>query len=513
MTDRAGEYPFPAVPVPLRHVIALFAVVVVFIAYRSSGTVIDEGGLFLLLSIAVLGSAWFAGTGSAIAVTVFGAILGYVLAEQAASRAVQTHLALFVGQGLLLTALVAELRRAREQAEHQAGAAEAARQDIEAASRMKDEFLGTISHELRTPLNAVLGWLHLIRTGKLDTPTQARGFESIERNVRLQAQLTADLLDVSKALTGRLSIDLRPVSLSSVVSEAAAQVWTAAKAKDLSLQVSNSDRPVVVRGDPNRLRQVVWHLLANAIKFTPRGGSIDVAVESNEHACVIVRDSGPGIASDFLPRVFDRFTQADSSTTRMAGGLGVGLSLARELVERHGGEIRASNRDGGSGAVFTVQLPLHGADQDAPGAVPAPALPTISSPPLNGIRVLLLDRDQDARDLLSVALEQRGASVRSAGTVDQALEMLESWRPDVLVSDALSPERDAYSLVGKVQSLEADRGGRIPALALTSMSRTDEDMRRLLSDVKLDLPKPVEPAILTAEIARLVGRERRRARR
>ena len=512
MAHGTGGYPFPSIPLAVRRIIAVVMVVIVFVAYQSSGTVIDDGGLFLLLGIAVLGSAWFAGTGTALAVTVVGAVLGSFVSGRVMDVAVQTHLALFVGQGILLTALVAELRRARQQAEHEAGVAEAARAEIEAASRMKDEFLGTISHELRTPLNAVLGWLHLIRTGKLDEGTEARGFESIERNVRLQAQLTADLLDVSKALTGRLRIDLRPVSLTSVISEAVAQVTTAATAKDVMLRVSSSDQPLIVRGDPNRLRQVIWHLLANAIKFTPRGGAIDVLVESDGVATIRVRDTGPGIDRDFLPHIFERFTQADSSPTRMIGGLGVGLSLVRELVERHGGEIRAANRDGG-GAEFIVQLPLHGADQAQRPALPAAAVPNVSSPPLNGIRVLILDRDEDVRELLRVVLEQRGASVRVAATVDEALEMLESWRPDVLVSDALSPERDAYALVGKVQSLEADRGGRIPALALTSMSRTDDEMRRLLAEVKRDLPKPVEPAILTAEIARLTGRERRRAQR
>jgi CheY-like chemotaxis protein len=235
-------------------------------------------------------------------------------------------------------------------------------------------------------------------------------------------------------------------------------------------------------------------------------------VETNDHVCVTVRDSGPGIAPEFLPRIFDRFTQADSSPTRAAGGLGVGLSLVRELVERHGGEIRATNAPEG-GAMFTIHLPIHHADQTARAAKPAAAVPTVASPPLTGVRVLLLDRDKDARDVLSVALEQRGARVQAALSVAQALEMLESWRPDVLVSDAPDPGRDGYLLVGKVQSLETERGGRIPAVALTSMSSTDAEMRRLLSDVTLDLPKPVEPAILSAEIARLAGRERRQARR
>lgn len=508
----SSEYPFPGVARAVRPFIALAVVAIIFLAYQSPVSVIDEGSLFLLLSIAVLGTAWFAGTGSALAVTVVGAVAGSFLARPQLSPAVEMHLALFVGHGLLLTALVSELRQAREKAVYEAGVAQAARMESEAANRMKDEFLGTISHELRTPLNAVLGWVHLIRTGKLDEATEARGFECIERNVRQQAQLTADLLDVSSALTGRLTMEMRPVSLMSVVAEATAQVKTAAAAKDVRLEVAGPDTPVIVRGDANRLRQVIWHLLANAIKFTPRSGSIELTVETNDHVCVTVRDSGPGIAADFLPRVFDRFSQADSSPTRSAGGLGVGLALVRELVERHGGEIRAGNAEHG-GAMFTIHLPLHHSDQTARPAVPAPAVPTLASAPLNGVRVLLLDRDTDARDVLGLALEQRGAWVQVAISIAQALEMLESWRPDVLVSDALTPGGNGYQLVGKVQSLESDRGGRIPAVALTSMNGTDEEMRRRLRDVTLDLPKPVEPATLTAEIARLTGRERRHARR
>jgi CheY-like chemotaxis protein len=281
----------------------------------------------------------------------------------------------------------------------------------------------------------------------------------------------------------------------------------------VTLRVSTGEKPLVVRGDANRLRQIVWHLLANAIKFTPRGGTIEVDVEANDVACIHVRDNGPGINPEFLPRIFDRFTQADSSPTRSAGGLGVGLSLVRELVERHGGTIKASNRADRQGAELSVGLPLHAVDQLGWREQPAPALANGGAPQLNGLRVLLLDRDEDTRELLGVVLRQRGASVQMVGSVDDALEMLESWRPDVLVTDALTPERDAYALFGKVHSLEADRGGRIPALALTSLARADEDMRRMLSDVKRELPKPVEPAVLTEAIARLTGRERRRAER
>jgi len=513
MTRGTGPYPFPTLPGPVRQFVSIAAAVIIFFLARSPTSVLDEGGLFLLLGILVLGSAWFAGTGAALAVTVLGAIFGAISAGSTLSAAVHTHLALFVLQGLLLTALVAELRRARRAAEREARVAHASRLEGEAANRLKDEFLATISHELRTPLNAVLGWVHLIRTGKLDSNTSQRGFASIERNVRLQAQLTSDLLDISKALTGKLRIDSGPVSLRAVVQEAVTSVAAAADAKGVRVNLVAPDVGVVVRGDADRLRQVVWHLLANAIKFTPRGGTVQVSIDANDAASVTVRDNGPGIDPEFLPRIFDRFTQADASPTRSAGGLGVGLSLVREIVERHAGEIHARNDAGDRGAVFTIRLPLHPEDQ----RVRVPPRPAASngggSPPLTGVRVLVLDRDRDGRELLAAVLEQRGAAVRLVESVDEALEVLESWRPDVLVSDALSPDRDAYSLVGKVHSLESDRGGRIPALALTTFSRTNQEMRRLLSDVHCDLPKPVEPAVLTAEIARLTGRERRRARR
>jgi signal transduction histidine kinase/CheY-like chemotaxis protein len=499
------------IPAPVRHVIGLVLVVVVFLGYRRSGTMIDDGGLFLLLGIAVLFNAWFGGTSTALAATVLGAILGATPLNHRHAPAVETHLALFIGLGVLLTALVAELRRARQTAETEARRAHAARLDAESASRMKDEFLGTISHELRTPLNAVIGWLHLIRTGTLDSATERRGFDAIERNVRLQAQLTGDLLDVSKSLTGRLNLDMVPVSFNKIVSEAVSQARTAAIAKQVTLRVAAPERALVVRGDVNRLRQVVWHLLANAIKFTPKGGAIDIDVESNDGASVTVRDSGPGIDPAFLPLVFDRFTQADSSLTRTSGGLGVGLSLVRELVERHGGVISATNRTDGPGAIFVVRLPTRLEDQRDRSVLRPVTLSNVNALALNGIRVLLLDRDKDARALISVVLELRGASVCAAASVDQALDVLESWRPDVLISDRTSPERDVYVLVGKVRSLEADRGGRIPALALTTLARTDERMRRMLSGVQLDLPKPVEPAVLAEEIARLAGREERRA--
>jgi signal transduction histidine kinase len=498
----------------LRYAVALAAVALIYFADHASGGLIDEGSLFLLLGTAVMVGAWFAGTGPALAATVAGALVGAwdTTGTPVEQRAAGTHLAMFVLQGLLLTALVAELRAARRVAEQKARDAHEARRESEAASHMKDEFLATISHELRTPLNAVLGWVHLLRTGKLDHATAGRGLESIDRNVRLQAQLTADLLDVSKALTGTLRIESRRVPITEAAREAIAAVLPAAQAKSVQIETRFPDARLAVMADPARLRQILWHLLANAIKFTPRDGVVGLDVEAiSGQAIVTVYDSGPGIAPQFLPRIFDRFTQEDPSPTRTAGGLGVGLSLVRQLVEMQGGEIVAGNRADRTGAIFTVSFPVHAVESLEPPVDTVPDVTPMSSPPLDGLRVLVLDRDADGRELLRTILQQHGATVRTADTVADALEALEGWRPDALVTDSASPEHDSYALVGKVQWLEADRGGRIPAAALTAYGRTDERVRQMLGAAQRDLPKPVDPSVLTAEIARLTGRERRRA--
>jgi signal transduction histidine kinase len=515
MKGAADAYPFQSLTPFLRFAIALAAVALVFAACWAAGDMIDDGSRFLLLGTAVMACAWFGGTGPALAGTVLGALLGAYEGRHSATVAEPMHLALFVVQGLLLTVVVSELRAARRNAEQQASAAQAARREGEAANRMKDEFLATVSHELRTPLNAVLGWVHLLRTGKLDEATAARGLESIERNARLQAQLTGDLLDVSKALTGQLQLDPHPTALGDAVQQALNAAEAAVRAKDVVLTVSLPDNPVVVLGDQMRLRQIAWHLLANAIKFTPRGGTVALTLEAEGgHARLVVRDSGRGIDPQFLPRIFDRFSQADPSPTRAAGGLGVGLALVRELVELHGGEIEARNAATGPGAIFTAMFPLQPAELLA-RHVPAHAaiVQAVTSAPLDALKVLVLDQDHDGRELLRTVLQQRGATVRTAATIAEALEALESWRPDVLVSDSGSAEHDSYSLIGKIRSLDAERGGRIPAAALTSFGRTDKRLGKLLAEVHRDLPKPVEPAQLAAEVARLAGRERRSAQR
>lgn len=512
MKRAPDAYPFPTLSAPVRFGIGIALISLIFILERAAPSLIDDGSHFILLGTAVGATAWFAGTGPALLATVFASVFGAADARGNHTGAVPMHLALFLVHGLLLTAVVAELRRARRNAEERARDANVARREGEAANRMKDEFLATISHELRTPLNAVLGWVHLLRTGKLDTATASRGLESIDRNVRLQAQLTTDLLDVSKALTGKLRLDSRPSLLDDAVKQALAAATPAAKAKGVHLSLVAAE-PAVVHGDPTRLRQVAWQLIANAIKFTPRGGTIEVATRAEgEEARLTIQDSGQGIDPAFLPKIFDRFTQADSSSTRTAGGLGVGLALVRELVELHGGEIEARNRTDDHGAIFTVKFPLQ-VNETVQRTQSVATVDYQAGPPLDGLRVLVLDEDAEGRELLRTVLQQRGAIVQTVSSVGDALTSLESWRPDILVSDSNSADHDSYSLIGKVQSLEPDRGGRIPAAALTPIARTDERLRHLLADVHRDVPKPVEPAVLTAEIARLTGRERRRAQR
>jgi signal transduction histidine kinase len=518
MRGTPDAYPFRTFPAHLRFAIALAAVAVVFIVDHLSGWPFDEPAKFILLGIAVMATAWFAGTGPALAATVLGGVLGAaeVGSLSALDVDVATHLAMFLIQGLMLTAVISELRAARRASDQQAQAAQAARRESDAANRLKDQFLATVSHELRTPLNAVLGWVHLLRTGKLDRDTSARGLESIERNARLQAQLTGDLLDVSRALTGELQLDSHPTILNDVVQQAVASIQPAARARAVDVHVTLPEMPLVVLGDQTRLRQMIWHLLSNGIKFSPRGGTVQLAVEPrNGEATLTVRDSGNGIDPSFLPRVFDRFSQQDSSSTRPFGGLGVGLALVRELVTLHGGEIDARNRTDVRGAIFTVRLPLQSSELLPPRKEPeTPAAMRMSSQaPLDGLRVLVLDQDLDGRELLRTMLRERGASVQTVASVAEALEWLERWSPDVLVSDATSPAHDSYALVGKVHSLDSARGGRIPALALTTFARSDTHLGQMIAEVQRDVPKPIDPALLTAEIARLAGRERRRAER
>ena len=396
--------------------------------------------------------------------------------------------------------------------------------DAQEVNRLKDEFLATLSHELRTPLTAVLGWTRLLGTGQLDKATERRALETIERNAQAQVQLIDDILDVSRIIRGRLRLNVRPAELMPVIEAAVDSVRPAAEAKGIRLHVVLDPRAGPVSGDPDRLQQVVWNLLTNAVKFTPKDGRVQVLLtRANSHLELTVSDTGQGIEEKFLPFVFDRFRQADPSTTRVHGGLGLGLAIVRHLVELHGGTVTVESPGAGQGTTFRVSLPLlimH-RQEFAPGAgdaasataANASAHPTaggqltLTCPPeLEGLRVLLVEDEPDAREMLVAVLTQCRAEVRAVSNAAHALFELETWQPEVLISDIEMPGEDGYALIRKIRSLAPERGGKIPAAALTAYARAEDRMRALLSGFQLHVPKPVEPAELVAVVASLAGR-------
>ena len=379
-----------------------------------------------------------------------------------------------------------------------------ARAQAEAASRSKDEFLAMLSHELRTPLTAVLGWAVMLRGRQVDDAMRERALAAIERNARAQSQLIEDLLDISRIVSGKLHLDIRPLNLAAVVEAALEAVQPATQAK--GVEVQSDLAPVAVVGDPQRLQQVVWNLLSNAVKFTPAGGRVTVRLRAGpEQATLVVSDTGQGIPGELLPHIFDRFRQADSSTTRRHGGLGLGLALVKHLVELHGGTVRAESAGPGRGATFTVSLPITSAL--GPGGEPEPvrsAAPTGVS--LDGLRVLVVDDHLETLELYASWLRRRGAEVRTAPGAGEALAVFSTWRPDVLVSDIAMPGGDGYALIRKIRSLPPAEGGRIPAVALTAHGGPDDRRQALAAGFQAHVAKPVEPADLELIVAGLAGR-------
>jgi signal transduction histidine kinase/ActR/RegA family two-component response regulator len=386
-----------------------------------------------------------------------------------------------------------------------------ARAQAETANRMKDEFLATVSHELRTPLNAIIGWSHLLRSGRLDQDTATRAMETIDRNAKAQAQLIEDILDVSRVITGKLRLHIEQVDIASVINAAIDSVQLAIDSKELHLEVTLDPSARHTIGDPGRLQQVVWNLLSNAIKFTPSGGRIEVKVERAEGQLQLrVSDSGCGIGSEFLPFIFDRFRQADGTTTRNHGGLGLGLAIVRHLVELHGGSIHADSGGTDQGSTFTITLPL--APQSttyrtkATGPLRAAEITNgrfSSRPSLNDVKVLLVDDDSDTLQVVRVMLDGTKAVIQTAASVSEALEIMEWFRPQVLVSDLAMPGEDGYSLISKIRALEAMNGSGIPAIALTSYVRVEDRARALAAGFNMFVPKPVEPDELITAIANL----------
>ncbi len=390
---------------------------------------------------------------------------------------------------------------------------EESRRKLDDANRAKDEFLATLSHELRTPLNAILGWVRLLRSGTLDPTGARRGPEIIERNTRVLAQLIEDLLDVSRIITGKLRLDIVSVDLVSVVVAAMEAVQAAADAKAIRLEASLDPCLGPVPADPDRLQQVVWNLLTNAIKFTPSGGRVDVGLErADSVARITVSDTGKGIPRELLPFVFDRFRQEETSIGRRHGGLGLGLAIVRHIVELHGGVVRAESPGEGRGASFTVDLPLTaarvGAVAPEPERRPLDGDTIVRPAVLKGLRVLVVDDEADARDLMRIVLRSSGAEVMAAACAEEAFEQVERWHPDILVSDIGLPGDDGYTLIQKLRSLEADRGRSIPALAVTAYARAEDRTRALSSGFQMHVAKPLEPAHLVAAIASLLNKDR-----
>jgi PAS domain S-box-containing protein len=405
-------------------------------------------------------------------------------------------------------------RKNAEEQRLQLAREQVARSEAEAASRAKDEFLATISHELRTPLNAILGWGRMLRKSRLNEENFIRGLDTIERNAKLQAQLIDDLLDVSRIISGKLRLTVMPIDLSPIIESAIDSIRPAADAKGIRLQVLLDSNAGLISGDPDRLQQIVWNLLSNAVKFTEKQGRIQVRLQRiNSHVEITVSDNGRGISPDFLPYVFDRFRQADSSISRMHGGLGLGLAIVRHLVELHGGTVRAQSPGERQGATFTVEMPMliaHGSGRfvEADEANPPEAGQQVGGDPLpslEGLNILVVDDDADARDLLTVILEERRAEVTTVANPTEAYETLEWLKPDVIISDIGMPGEDGYAFIRNVRVKEArERQGWRPAIALTAHAREEDRLRALSAGYQAHVAKPVEPAELVAVIASLV---------
>ena len=396
-------------------------------------------------------------------------------------------------------------QKARTEAEKAAAETERLYRQAEESSRLKEEFLATISHELRTPLSAILGWARMLRLGQLSPENATKALDTIERNARAQAQLVDDLLDVSRIITGKLRMDVRPSDPNSFIDAAVESVRPAAEAKGVRVQKVIDTGLVSIPGDPVRLQQVVWNLLSNAIKFTPRGGRVQIRSERvNSHLEIVVSDTGQGIAPDFLPHVFDRFRQADQKTSRQHGGMGLGLAIVRHLVELHGGTVTASSQGEGQGATFTVMLPISPVYLvDSSGSRVHPAARDLLPPNdctdrLDGLSILVVDDEADTRELLKQGLEYCGAKVQVAGSAAEAVDSLIAAVPDILISDIGMPGIDGYDLIRQIRGLPPDRGGKVAAVALTAYTRVEDRLQALRAGYDMHVPKPVELAELVA---------------
>src|SRR6266536_1004108 len=404
---------------------------------------------------------------------------------------------------------LSELKRAEEERDRLFNRERQARNEAEAANRIKDEFLATLSHELRTPLTSILGWANLLRAAGPGAPMGARGLEAIERSAQNQKQLIDDLLDVSRIITGQLRLDVRQVDLAQVIADAVEVVRPAADAKRIQISCECDPALGPVWGDPGRLQQVVWNLRVNAGKFIQEGGRGMVMLGHFDNRIrVSISDTGPGISPEFLPLVFDRFRQADGTSTRAHGGLGLGLAIVRHLVEAHGGTVAAESPGVGHGAVFSFSLPLPAVRIEAGEVEPANRMlesrrGQAAANSLGGLRVLVVDDDEDARIVISAVLRRSGADVKAFASASEALTTLPQWRPDVLMSDIGMPHEDGYELIHKVRALTDEHGGRVPAAALTAYAREEDRKRAIAEGYQMHVAKPASSADLVAAVAAL----------
>jgi PAS domain S-box-containing protein len=406
---------------------------------------------------------------------------------------------------------ITERKRAEQERERLLDRESAARREAEVASRTKDEFLSTLSHELRTPLNAIIGWAHLLLSRDLGPSETPQAVEAIRRNAQMQARLIEDMLDVSRIITGKLGLDVQRVDPAAVIAGAVETVKPAADAKEIQLEANLDSEPGYVLGDPVRLQQIVWNLLSNAVKFTPKSGRTQIELRRlPTQVTIVVRDTGPGIDPEFLPYVFDRFRQADSTSTRRYGGLGLGLAIVRHLTELHGGTVEAANRCNGTGAVFTVTLPvpeLSSVTDISSERAQTPITSKSSADRSNGLagkRIMIVDDEPDVQQLLTTVLEGCGALVVAFGSAAAAAAVLKEFRPDVLVSDIGMPGKNGYDLIKDIRALETPDGGRVPAIALTAYARAEDRLKALSAGFDIHVAKPVDPLELSEVISTLV---------
>jgi signal transduction histidine kinase len=500
-----------------RYFVAIAATVVALAARFLLKSALDNVAPFILFTLSVVVAAWYGGLGPGLLATALSVILGnYFFLEPLYSFRIRSgsdrlEEFLFLGIGVSIS-ILSQVRLSLEAKRQQLLVSEQrARCAAEDANRLKDEFLSTVSHELRTPLTAIKGWAQMLRAGRLNSAQTAHGLETIERNAESQNQIINDLLDVSSIITGKMRLNVAPLKLGSVIEAAVETVRPAAEAKGIHLSVLLDPTAETVSGDAARLQQVVWNLLSNAVKFAPKGGCVEVSLErADSRVEIIVADNGQGIKPEFLPYVFERFRQEDSGTNRQQGGLGLGLAIVRHIVELHGGTVRATSEGLGKGATFTVALlisPVRGVSPDelrakAAGERVAPQ----NLPSLAGVRVLFVDDEADARELVAMMLAQGGAEVRTAASAAEGLAACDEWRPDILISDIGMPGEDGYVLIKRLRARESERGGHIPAIALTAYVRQEDRLRVLSAGYDSHLPKPVEPIKLLAVGASLTNR-------